>query len=192
MRGYKEETEGALKTAKRLAQQFGGKYITDDEMQNRWPVLKRYWESMMVESETNINPEQLDFTTQFMGTVDEIISLYKGLIEKYEEFGYKNWHYYTRMFHSGQTPWLRFFPRVEGDTPEELQDSFRIRDEITKYALGNYDVSIMKNDFFLNDPENPERFTERGEPLHRLLSAVRREFDPEGIMTPVMKKYSLL
>ena len=192
MRGYKEETEGAVKAAKRLAEQYGGKYLTEDELERRWPVLKRYWESMMMEGETNINPEQLDFTTQFMGTVDEIISLYRGLVGKYQEFGYKNWHYYTRMFHSGQTPWFRFFPRVEGDTPEEIQESLRIRDEITKYALGNYDVSIMKNDFFLNDPENPEHFTERGEPIHRLLSAVRKEFDPQGIMTPVMKKYTLL
>ena len=135
---------------------------------------------------------QVDFTTQYTGTVDEIIELYRGLVEKYRELGYKNWNFYTRMFYSGQTPWLRFFPRVEADTSEEVQESLKLSDEITRYVLGNYKVSVMKHDNFLNDPGKPERFIGRGKPIHRLLSAVQKEFDPEGIMTPVMKKYTLL
>jgi hypothetical protein len=127
----------------------------------------------------------------FTGTVDELIKLYRGLTEKLKEFGYKNWNAYSRMFHSGQTPWLRFICLVEAETREEVQKSMRLREEITRYALNNYNVTSYVGGP-LNDPENPEHFIGRGEPIHRLISAVRREFDPEGIMTPVMKKYTLL
>jgi FAD/FMN-containing dehydrogenase len=191
MRGYREEIEGALKTARRLAQQYDGKYLPETELQEKWPKLWRYWTSMMEEGGEPMNPEQTDFTTQFTGTVDEIIRLYRGLVEKWKEFGYKNWYAYSRMFHSGHTPWFRFFPYVEAETEEEVRESLKLRDEITKYALDNYKVNVFAHGSYFNDPENPEHFIGRGEPIHRLLSAIQREFDPEGVMTPVMKKYGL-
>ena len=197
MRGYKEEIEGALKTAKRLAKQYGGKYLPEDEVHQRWPNLWSYWVRhyglfMEGESEDRIGPELVDDTVQFSGTEDAIIKLYKGLTKKFQEFNYKNWNYYTRMFNGGQTPWLRYFPRVEAESQEEMEDSLRIRNEIIDYALQNYDVTIMRDDFILNDPENPDHFIGRGQPVRRLLSAVQREFDPEGILSPTMRKYTLL
>ena len=191
MRGYKEEIEGALKTAKRLAREYGGKYLPESELQKKWPKMWKYWTSMMEEGGEPMNPEQTDFTSNFTGTVDEIIKLYRGLVEKWKEFGYKNWNAYLRMFNAGQAPWFRYFPLVEAETEEEVQESLRLRDEITRYILDNYNVEAYGQGNFFNDPKNPERFIGRGEPIHRLLSAVQREFDPEGIMTPVMKKYGL-
>ena len=199
MRGYKEEIEGALKTANRLARQYGGKYLPEKELEEKLPNLLKYFLGSHKEFRQNeergvgVGPETAGgATTQFTGTVEEIIKLYKGLVEKFKEFGFKNWCYYTRMYNSGQTPWFRFFPALAPTTQEDQKEVFQLRNEVTKFALENYNVNLMLDPFIYNDPENPEKVKARQEPIRRLLSAVQREFDPQGIMTPIMKKYTLL
>lgn len=184
MRGYEEEISGAVKTAKRLARQYGGTYLPPRAEESAFAYA---------ELDNNIGgaAETLSMSVQFTGEVEEIIKMYNGLVKKFKEIGYKNWSYYTRMMNHGQTPWFRFMPSLLGVSEEDVNASLRMREEITNYVLTNYKVNIQVEPFFLNDPENPEKVLGRGEPVRRLLSAVQREFDPEGIMTPVVKKYTL-
>lgn len=198
MRGYEEEIRGALRTAKRLARQYGGLYLPERELQKKLPNVWRYWSMSWKEfrceegDDPSMPHETVDMTTQFMGRTEEIIDVYTGLKKKFKEFGYKNWCYYTRYMNSGQAPWFRFFPPVEGTTQEDLQKTARMRQAIVKYVLDNYKVTVHRDDFMFNDPENPSDFITRVKPIRRLLSAVQKEFDPEGIMNPVMKKFALL
>lgn len=196
MRGYKDEIGGGIKTAKRFAKQFGGTFISEDELRQRWPNLWKSWVGhysrfITGEHEWGIGPEEVDFTTQWFGPVDEIIKLYKGLSKKSEEFNYKNWPYYTRQFQGGRAPFFRFFPRVEGTTAEEVGESLQLRDALYKHSMEKYDVTINKDDFCLSDPENPENFKDRAKPIKRIMTAIQKEFDPENIMNPLMKKYTL-
>lgn len=214
MRGYKEEVEGAVEAAKRLSRQYGGKYQPEKELQEKLPgvwtvwqdIHKEFWPEWWGGPEPRRGPQlrpgpeiigrHSDWpnavSISWTGPVGEIIKMYGGLKKKWKEAGYKNWRYYTRMFHSGHTPWFRCFPHMDSATQEDWQESNRIRNEITNYVLEKYRVNMLRTEFAFNDPENPENVTGRAKPIRRIMSAVQREFDPEKIMNPVHKKYTLL
>ena len=46
--------------------------------------------------------------------------------------------------------------------------------------------------FYFNDPDNPEEVRDRAKPIRRLMRAVQKEFDPESILSPAIKKYTLV
>ncbi|MEM3697305.1 MAG: FAD-binding oxidoreductase [Candidatus Bathyarchaeia archaeon] len=216
-RGYFEEVDGALKAAQRLARQFYGKYFTEDEIFDKPIVGSWYLYSLMqylakspkevMELARNRLPPSLAqffikppaspageapvLTIIFTGGVDEIIKFYDGLKNKFRELGRKNWGFYTRMFHSGQTPWFRFFPMIDAATQEDLAESLRMYQSIVKWALENYKVNVLREPFMMNDPNNPEEVKDRVKPVRRLLRAIQKEFDPENILNPLAKKYTL-
>lgn len=197
VRGFKEEVEGAVKAAKRIARQYGGKYVPEKELKEKlptwWSYLSTMWKDHNVAEPggTHVVIEGQITLGNITGPTEEIIKSYKYVTEKVKEFGYKNVGFYTRMFNGGQTPWYRFFPVIDTHTQEEILESQQMMDQILDGVLNKYDVNLMYNDFMFNDPENPENVRERAKPNRRIMSAVQKEFDPEGIMTPFMKKYSL-
>jgi hypothetical protein len=198
MRGYKEEIKGALESAKRFAKECGGVFISEDELREKLPAFYKYMVDNYKEftfSDADANSmlhETPFFTDQFTGTRDEIIRLYKGLESKFQDHNYKNWGGYSRHVHYGQTAYYRYFPNCDDVSQEEIFKSANLAGEIAEYALDNYDVSILAEPFRYNDPKNPEEVTERAKPVKRLMRAVQNEFDPENILTPLSKKYSLL
>lgn len=216
-RGYFEEVDGTLKAAQRLARQFGGKYLTEDEIFDK-PIVGSWYlyslmqylakspQEVMELARNRLPPELTQFfikpfgspageapvlTLIFTGPVNEIIRFYEGLKNKFRELGRKNWGFYTRMFHYGQTPWFRFFPMIDAATREDLEESMLMYHSIVKWALEKYDICPLREPFLMNNPDNPQEVKERVKPVRRLLQAVQREFDPENILNPLAKKYTL-
>lgn len=216
-RGYFEEVDGFFKAAQRLARQFGGKYLSEDEIFDK-PIVGSWYlyslaqylakspQEILELARNRLPPALAQFfikppgspageapvlTIIFTGAVNEIIRFYEGLKGKFKELGRKNWGFYTRMFHSGQTPWFRFFPMIDAATSEDLAESTLMYQSIMKWALDNYEVNALREPFMMNDPNNPEEVKERVKPVRRLLRAVQREFDPENILNPPAKKYTL-
>ena len=95
------------------------------------------------------------------------------------------------MFNAGQAPWLRFMPNSNSATQEEIQETLRIAGALTDHVLENYGVNPQQNLLQFNNPENPEEVIERVKPVRRLMRALQKEFDPENILSPAMKKYTL-
>ncbi|MEM3550679.1 MAG: FAD-binding oxidoreductase [Candidatus Bathyarchaeia archaeon] len=216
-RGYYEEVDGTLKAAQRLARQYGGKHLTEDELFEKPIVGSWYLYSLMQYlaktpqevlklARNRLPPELAQFfikppgspageapvlTIIFTGAVEEIIRFYEGLKAKFKELGRKNWGFYTRMFHYGQTPWFRFFPTIDAATKEELEESTLMYHSIMKWALNNYKINPLREPFMMNEPEKPEEVKERVKPVRRLMRAIQKEFDPENILNPPAKKYTL-
>ena len=216
LRGYEEEVDGALAVAKRLAKQFGGKYLPEEELAEKMPGALMFWRNQHRDlwpewwggPEPRLGPQtepeikvraivgtgglEEAMSATWTGPIGEIIKMYSGIAKKWRDYGYKNFAVKTRMYNSGQAPWLRFIVPLDGTTEKDLQESLRIRDEVTQWVLQNYSVVSGRMEFPFNDPQNPRNVTERAKPVRRLLSAVQKEFDPENIMNPVHKKYTLL
>ena len=196
MRGYAEEVEGGLKAAKRLAGQYGGTYLTEPELEEKLPGFWGFisqWKDFNLENTKDVAlaVEGMSSTQMFTGPTEELIKAYHDVTKKFREFGHNNFGYYTRVFNGGQTPWFHFWPHVEPTTPQDLGGCIMMMGRITDHVVQKYDINVMWNDFMFNDPKNPENVKERAKPIRRIMSAVQKEFDPAGIMTPVMKKYTL-
>jgi FAD/FMN-containing dehydrogenase len=212
MRGYKEEVAGAVEAAKRLARQYNGKYVSEEELRKTIPeigpewlgIYKEFQFEWLTEAERRHEPLSgpsaeggLNYFGGWgetlvggggTGELEEIIKLYKGLVKKYKEYGQKNWPYLTRIDHYGQAVTLSCFVFFEAATKEEAREGTMMRGEISKWIRKNYKV----NAFMAIDPENPENIAERAIPVQRLMSVVRKEFDPKNIMNPFFKKISLI
>jgi FAD/FMN-containing dehydrogenase len=197
MRGYREEIEGALRTAERLAREYGGTYLSEEWMKENLPNNWAYFSASHKDFEyaksdaVGLASEGGGFSIQFMGPREEIISMYEGANKWFRAMGWKNWRYYTRMFNSGQAPWLRFMPNANSATQEEIKETLRIAGALTEHVLENYGVNPQQNLLQFNNPENPEEVIERVKPVRRLMRALQKEFDPENILSPAMKKYTL-
>jgi FAD/FMN-containing dehydrogenase len=213
MRGYKEEVAGAVEAAKRLARQYNGKYVPEEELRKTMPEMGVEWLTVHKEfqfewlteaerrheplsgpsSEGRLNYWGAGSVTMIgvggSGSLEEIIKLYKGLVKKLKEYGWKNWPSYTRMHDYGQTVSLASWAFSEIATKEEARETARIGDEISEWIRENYQVNVTS---VVIDPENPENIAERAIPIQRLMSVVRKEFDPKNIMNPFFKKYSLI
>jgi len=135
------------------------------------------------------------FSIQFSGPREELIKAYESTNEWFRNIGWKNWAYYCRMFNSGQAPWFRIMPATEAATQEEVQQSVKVVNDIVNHVLGKYGhkgVNVHQNLLYFNDPNNPEEVIDRAKPIRRLLRSVQKEFDPQGILSPAMKKYPLV
>jgi FAD/FMN-containing dehydrogenase len=216
VRGYSEEFDGNFKTVQRLAKEWNGVYLSEEEL-FKWPTLgalhiylltgyaMRTPDEILRSLGEKLPPELkelcmgitipgLEYPTvsyQFVGGVDEIVELYEGLKEKFRELGWLNWGFYSRMFHYGQTTWLRIFPFIDASSFEDLRRDAGLVQAVLKWALDNYKVSIFRMTFASNDPQNPTEVYERVKPVRRLLRAVQREFDPDNILNPLARKYAL-
>lgn len=198
MRGYKEEIEGALKTAERLAKEYGGKYLSEEYMQENLPRTWQYYTDQYKEFTYDFD-ERIEgfsegggFSLQFIGPREEQIKVFEGGNEFLRNIGWKNWAYYTRMMNGGQSPWFRLMPSTESTTPEEVATTVKVASDLTDFVLDNYGVDIQQNLLYFNDPENPEEVIERAKPIRRLMRAIQNEFDPESLLSPAMKKFTLL
>jgi FAD/FMN-containing dehydrogenase len=198
MHGYEEEIEGALKTAQRLAKEYGGTYLSEEWMEENLPRTWRHWTNLTKDFHYEKQEEAFGgvgegpgFSVQFMGPREEIIRMYEGLGKKLKSLGWKNYKGYSKMMNAGQVPWIRFMPTSDSLTKEELAETVRISGEMTNFILENYGLHIQQNLLYFNDPENPEEVVDRVKPIRRLLRAVQKEFDPENILSPAMKKYTL-
>lgn len=217
-RGYKEEVEAVEKVAQRIAGQFDGRYLPEDHL-FRWPALGG-WYIWLLMTYLQRTPEELseyierlpphirdeyrkepshpwdeyyNYPGIIAGPVDEIIRFYDGLKMKLKELGWPNFGFYTRMIHYGQTPWFRFFPFLDAPSPEEEKKACAIIDSVMEWVFSNYNVYPGGATwFYANDPNNPAEVVGRAKPVRRLLRAIQREFDPENILRPVAKKYTLL
>jgi FAD/FMN-containing dehydrogenase len=197
LRGYEEEVRGAVETATRLGKSYGGVYMPEDEVSEKLPYFYKY----MVETYKDYRYSDVDtssmlhetpmFTDQFIGTIEELIDLERGIRDKFQDYNIKNWGCYTRHVNSGQTTYYRFFTNCDYDSQEQVSESVALWGDVTEWALENYDVSVIVAPFRYNDPENPEQVEDRAKPVRRLMSAVQNEFDPEGILVPALKKYIL-
>jgi FAD/FMN-containing dehydrogenase len=216
VRGYTEEVDANLKVVQRLAKDYNGVYLSEDELM-KWPTLGALYllfltgyamrkpdeilsslgekiPTQLKKLLTGISIPGLEYPTvsyQFVGEVDEIVKMYEGLKEKCKELGWMNWSFYTRMFHYGQTPWLRIFPFIDASSIEDLRRDAGLMQALLKWVLDNYKVSIFRMAFYSNDPKNPTEVCERVKPLRRLLRAIQREFDPANILHPLARKYAL-
>ena len=132
------------------------------------------------------------FSIQYMGDREEIIRMYDGSNQWFRKMGWNNWRYYTRMFNGGQTPWLRYMPNSNSANKEEIKETVRIAGALNAYILENYEVNVQNSMFYFNDPDNPEEVRDRAKPIRRLMRAVQKEFDPENILSPAIKKYTLV
>ncbi|MEM3550363.1 MAG: FAD-binding oxidoreductase [Candidatus Bathyarchaeia archaeon] len=217
-RGHSEEIDAILKVSQRIATQFNGRYIPEDDL-FKWPALGG-WYIWLLMSYLQMSPEEVAEYIERMppsvrdeyrrepghpwdefyarseivaGPVDEIIRLYDGLKKKLKELGWPNFGFYTRMIHYGQTPWFRFFPFIDAPTPEDEKKAVNILDGVLNWVFNNYRVYPGGLHLFsANDPNNPLEVTGRAKPVRRLLRAVQREFDPENILYPVAKKYTVM
>jgi len=216
VRGYADEVDGNFKVVQRLAEDYNGVYLSEDELM-RWPtlgalyillltgygmrkadeILSSMGEKMLPELKkllTGISISGLEYPTvsyQFVGGVDEIVKMYEGVKEKCKELGWVNWSFYTRMFHYGQTPWIRLFPFIDASSIEDLRRDAALMQALLKWVLDNYKVSIFRMAFYSNDPKNPAEVYERVKPVRRLLRAVQSEFDPANVLNPLARKYTL-
>ena len=218
VRGYSEEVEGNFRVVQRIAKEYNGVYLSEDEL-FKWPCLgalyivlltgygRRAPEEIMRAFGDKMPPKLkelyakgvipaggLDYPTvsyQFVGRTDDIVSLYEGLKKKFREAGWVNWGFYSRMFHYGQTAWLRVFPFIDASSFEDIRRDAVLMQAILKWALDNYKVSIFRMAFASNDPQNPTEVYEKAKPIRRILRAIQKEFDPNNILSPLARKYSL-
>ena len=214
--GYADEVDGNFKVVQRLAKEYNGVYLSEDELM-KWPtlgalyilfltgygmrkpdeILRSLGEKMPPELKkllTGISILGLEYPTvsyQFVGDVDEIIKMYEGVKEKFKELGWINWSFYSRMFHYGQTPWIRIFPFIDASSIDDLRRDAVLIQAVLKWVLDNYKVSIFRMAFCSNDPKNPAEVYERVKPVRRLLRAIQSEFDPANILNPLARKYTL-
>jgi FAD/FMN-containing dehydrogenase len=198
MRGYEEEIEGALKTAQRLAKKHGGTYHSEEDMEEKLPKTWEYFSAYQKDfrydicDSSGLSSEGGGFSLQYMGNREEVIRMYEGSNDWFRKMGWNNWRYYTRMFNSGQTPWLRYMPNSNSANEEEIKETVRIAGALNSFILENYEVNAQNSMFYFNDPDNPEEVRDRAKPIRRLMRAVQKEFDPENILSPAIKKYTLV
>jgi FAD/FMN-containing dehydrogenase len=197
MRGFKETVEGELKALERIAKEYGGNYLSEEELEKRYPEQWKAWTKRYRDfkyRETDAAPwimNELVSSAQFPCAVEEAIKLQPALEEKCKEYGIQETGFMCSMHNYGQTTTLRYIPFVGSKTEEDIEKAFKMQTEITEWALRNYDVSILYDEFIFNDPKNPENVVGRAKPIRRIMSAVQREFDPDGVMNPAMKKFTL-
>jgi FAD/FMN-containing dehydrogenase len=197
MRGFEEEVDGAVKMAERLAREYGGTYLSEKWMEENLPNTWKYFSAQHkdfryeIADTFGLASEGGGFSIQFIGTREEIIRMYEGSNKWFRSMGWRNWRYYTRMYNGGQAPWLRFMPNSNSANPEEVKETLRIASELSNYVLQNYNVNPQQSLTHFNDPANPEEVVDRVKPVKRLMRALQKEFDPENILSPAMKKYTL-
>jgi len=219
-RGYLEEVDGTLKAAQRLAEGFGGTYISEDDLLKKplvggwylWLLhsyLAKPFEELSRLVETKAPPElkaaflkypkHYDtiaieapvLKSHFTGRLEEIIRFYEDLKKKLKDFGWVNFSCYTRMFHYAQTTWFAFWPFIDVYSPRDVRETLKLLMSITKWGLDNYKINIQRAAFIMNDPANPTDVYDRAKPVRRILRAIQKEFDPNGIMNPFAQKYTL-
>jgi hypothetical protein len=214
-RGYMEEAEGTLKASIRMARQFDGVYMDEEEIFKK-PAVGLWYISLLglfmhekpevlmnfLKRIPQVNVEELmrvggweanpTFGSQVAGSLNDVIRAYEGLKGKMKELGWRNFLTFTRQFHYGQTSWFYFAPYIDATTSEHLQESILICMDILKWLIDHYKVLNVRVPFFANDPEKPSEVTMRASPFRRLLRAVQNEFDPAGILNPLGKKYALM
>jgi FAD/FMN-containing dehydrogenase len=198
MRGYEEEIAGAVKVAERMAKKHGGTYLSEEWMAEHLPNTWQYFSASHkdfrydLSDSMGLSSEGGGFSIQYMGDREEIIRMYEGSNQWFRKMGWNNWRYYTRMFNGGQTPWLRYMPNSNSANKEEIKETVRIAGALNAYILENYEVNVQNSMFYFNDPDNPEEVRDRAKPIRRLMRAVQKEFDPESILSPAIKKYTLV
>jgi FAD/FMN-containing dehydrogenase len=198
MRGYEEEIDGAVKVAERMAKKHGGTYLSEEWMAENLPNTWQYFSALHkdfrydLSDSMGLSSEGGGFSVQYMGEREEVIRMYEGSNKWFREMGWNNWRYYSRMFNAGQTPWLRYMPNSNSANQEEIKETVRIAGALNAYILENYEVNAENSMFYFNDPDNPEEVRDRAKPIRRLMRAVQKEFDPENILSPATKKYTLV
>lgn len=190
-RGFKEELSAFRSVCIKLAKQYKGKYIPEEEMKASFPNLWRFWSSGLIEDEWRVIPETLNVSIQFTGPVDLISRFYRKLSRELPKHGYKNWEYYTRMFHGGMTPFFRVMPLVDLEDDHAIEEFRWLRERILTLAL-QLGLNPMTEPFWFNSPTNPRDFVGPGSTIKRILECIRNEFDPNRIMNPAMEDYTLL
>lgn len=147
-RGYREQIEVNLKLCKRIAQEIGGKILTDEEIQNTipnvWKTWKLSYEDFLLEETKaahlwKVGGEGSVEVWYYVGWIDDLIKLEEAfnrrLREKYTPIPQP---YYCRIFESGIGGHLRY--QMSADIADEYQAkrNIQLREEMNTWILKNF------------------------------------------------------
>ena len=147
-RGYREQIEVNLKLCERIAQEMGGKILSDQEIQdtipNVWKTWKLSYEDFLLEETKaahlwKVGGEGTVEVWYYVGWIDDLIKLEEAfnrrLKEKYTPIPQP---YYCRIFESGIGGHLRY--QMSADIADEFQAkrNRKLREEMNAWILDNF------------------------------------------------------
>ncbi len=186
--GFKENVEGSVKAAERLAREHGGRPFVD-ECKEKWSGAWKFFADHYRDHKA---------TSQFMGGYGEgfpmmpIVIADPRKITGLEEWGLKflrkkglnlGLTYYSHVMDQGRAVFLRMTPFISGESTEkEKQKAAETRKQYMEQAYQRYGAVPIRFDPSYEDGE----LLAKGGGLKKALQKIKYGLDPENIMNSGM------